>query len=124
MATKTVNNNQQWIDRVLEHRDKLRALIVNYHPASRGFRQGRQGMPITAPGAEAACEVVRQQIKQEHAQDPASRFDAALASGDVYTIYGLLQSAWFGVPESTSCWSIPGFGEAVDLLDDPPEVQS
>lgn len=31
--------------------------------------------------------------------------------------------AWFGVPESTSCWSIPGFGQAVDLLDDPPEDQ-
>ena len=33
----------------------------------------------------------------------------------------LLNSAWFGVPESTQCWKLEGFKEAIDLLEDPPD---
>ena len=57
----------------------------------------------------------------EEKREPVERFDAALKSGDIDALNQLLSDAWFGVPESTSCWSITGFSECVDLMDDPPE---
>jgi hypothetical protein len=80
-------------------------------------------MPITAPGAEIACENVRQKIAQEERSDPVKRWDIAVASSDISELNSLLSSAWFGVPESTQCWEIPGFGIACDLMDDLPEVE-
>ena len=79
--------------------------------------------PITAPAAEEACANVRKMIQKEQPDDPLARWDEALAKGDVNEIYSLLSDVWFGVPESTGCWSIPGFGLACDLMDDPPEEE-
>ena len=76
---------------------------------------------ITAPNAERACEVVREQIRKESMNNPEIQFDIALTKQDHATISSLLSSAWFGVPESTECWKIRGFAEACDLLDDPVE---
>jgi hypothetical protein len=76
---------------------------------------------ITAPAAERACEEVRQRIKDQNDSDPLERFDTALEAGDWRTVYSLLDQAWFGVPETTSCWRIDGFTQAVDLMDDPPD---
>lgn len=79
--------------------------------------------PITAAGAEFACAQIRKKLTQEQAGelDPVVRFDAALTAGDFAVLNKLLSDAWFGVPESTSCWQIRGFAAAVDLMDDPPE---
>lgn len=110
----------EWIEKVKQNESKLRDFIGRYHPGS--SRYGLQpALPITAPGPEAACENVRKQIQQEQAL-PTVAFDDALKSENFSGVYYLLQSAWFGVLESTSCWSIEGFKEAVDLLDDPPEL--
>jgi len=46
-----------------------------------------------------------------------------LDAQDISKAMKLLNDAWFGVPESTDCWQIYGFKEAVDLLDDPPEEE-
>jgi hypothetical protein len=108
------------MDKVRANEQALRSLVSNYHPSSRN-RSGKR-MPITAPGAEAACETIREQIKQEEPINPVESFNKALNNNDPHTIYRLLDSAWFGVPESTQCWEIEGFSVAVDLLDDPPEV--
>jgi hypothetical protein len=78
-------------------------------------------MVITAPAPEVACQNIREMIAQEEPDDPLKRWDKALSDGDVGTLASLLDGAWFGVPESTECWNIPGFNEAVNLLDDPPE---
>jgi hypothetical protein len=78
-------------------------------------------MPITAEAPEAACENVRQMIRTEEPDDPLVRWNKAVSDGDVGEITALLSSTWFGVPESTACWQIPGFGVACDLMDDPPE---
>ena len=53
--------------------------------------------------------------------DPCREFDIALAAGDIQKVTNLLNDAWFGVPESTRCWQIEGFTEAVGLLEDPPD---
>lgn len=129
----------RWMEQVHQHKDKLRDLVASWHPSAR-FPRALQdesvlltdgsavavpfAMEITAPNAERACQEIRQQIRKEEQDDPVERFDKAVTSADVGEIMSLLNSAWFGVPESTSCWQIRGFAEAVDLLDDPPEEEA
>lgn len=110
----------EWIARARQHADALRSLVINYHPASGGKRKP---MPITARAAEKACAVIRTGIarEQKYQPEPIHRLDTALVAGDASEIISLLNSAWFGVPESTSCWGITGFREAVSLLEDVPE---
>lgn len=110
---------QEWLARAREHAEVLKWLVGNYHPSA-GW-QPRHELEITAPAAEDACELVRSRIAVQEPQDPLKRLDAALTIGDVAEIVSVLNGAWFGVPESTGCWLITGFKEAVDLLDDPPE---
>lgn len=112
---------QEWMDQVHRHSEVLRSLVRNYHPASANYSSG--GLPITAPGPELACQVVRQEIAKETTEPPTETFMKAEAAGDWQTINSLLDSAWFGVPESTECWRIPGFSEAVDLMEDCPEEE-
>jgi len=81
-------------------------------------------MPITAYNAEAACQNVRDMIRSNESMDRDSmlkKIETAFSTSDVDELMSLLSSTWFGVPESTCCWSIPGFKEAVDLMEDPPE---
>jgi hypothetical protein len=85
-------------------------------------REVQTPLPVTAPAAQEACNAICAEIAQRSPETPVLRYDVALAKQDVSTIQTLLQEAWFGVPESTSCWLIPGFTVLVDLLDDPPEV--
>jgi len=115
---------QEWIDQAREHADDLRALVSEWHPTKLAAKRKRShDHPITAPGAEFACSRIREKLAQEQVEklDPVERFDAALAAGDWVKVSGLLSDAWFGVPESTTCWQIRGFAAAVDLMDDPPE---
>lgn len=113
-------DKEKWLSLVQHNRDKLLSLIESYHPAS---NPRRVGLPITAPNAELACENVRQSIanRERNRPSPTVRFSTAIDKGDVGEVMSLLNGAWFGVPESTSCWRLEGFKEAVDLLEDPPE---
>ena len=115
---------QEYLEQAKLHAPKLRSLIQNFHPSTADGPRRSIG-PITAMLAEAACETVRLDIanKEQGKGNPTARFDQALAAGDAREIDSLLNSAWFGVPESTSCWGIEGFKEAVDLMDDPPEQE-
>ena len=114
---------ERWLKTVADNHDALRRLVSNYHPSAR--RPDAPWMPITAPSAEQACQVVRQKIRKERPDDPLEGWDHAYAAGDIRSLYSLLSDAWFGVPESTEwrwCrWSIPGFCVACDLMDDIPE---
>ena len=117
--------SQEWLAKAQQHKDVLLSLIESYHPASHAITGRRQRMPITAPTAESACVVVRGRIAKEEGDlaYPRDRFLAALEAGDWIEINSLLNSAWFGVPESTACWQVEGFKEAVDLMEDPPEQE-
>jgi hypothetical protein len=111
---------QEWLTQVDSAKDKLRYLLQHYHPAQI-HQKKYEKLPITANNAEQACEVVRDKIRKNWEGDPVKEFQDALDMRDCVKIYKLLGDAWFGVPESTSCWNITGFKEAVDLMDDPPE---
>jgi hypothetical protein len=117
---------QEWLAKATEHKEKLLSLIKTYHPASHAIHAKKShDLPITAPNAEFACRAVREKINAEegHLAYPCDRFNSALDAGDWSTISSLLNGAWFGVPESTSCWGIEGFSEAVDLIEDMPEEE-
>jgi hypothetical protein len=116
---------QEWINQAREHKAVLLSLIEVYHPASHRAhgRKPSLDLPITAPSAESACRVVREKIAKEEGDlaYPRDRFLVALVQEDWQEIDSLLNAAWFGVPESSACWRIEGFKEAVELIEEPPE---
>jgi len=108
-----------WLNQVKENQEKLEYLLDNWHPLN---IKKYGDMTITAPNAERACEVIRNQIiNSSPVGHPTVRFKRAIELNDVDTIITLLNDAWFGCPESTDCWQIKGFREAVRLLEDMPE---
>ena len=109
---------EEWFKEADDNRDKLISLVSQYHPSSQ--RAGKS-LRITAFRAEQACAEIRKNIKTIRTEDPVERFKLALDLKDTNTSLLILNETWFGVPESTDCWSIPGFSEAVDLMTDPPE---
>lgn len=112
----------EWIAKVEQHRDVLLSFVRKWHPSNGATPD--HNLPITAHVAEAARQsAVKALALVTPNIFPASAFEKALAEKDYATIYTLLQEAWMGVPESTSCWRITGFAEAVDLLDDPVEQE-
>lgn len=114
---------EEWLSKAKDNKEDLFSLILNYHPAS-NERMRQSNLPITAPNPEAACEYVREKIRNKYEEifvTPTEEFHTALESDDIDTIYSILSAVWFGVPESTSCWRIQGFAIAVDLMDDLPE---
>jgi hypothetical protein len=111
---------EQWLAEVNEHADKLKSLLESYHPANR-LPGRRPGDYITAPNAEIAATHVRKAICDASTADPVVEFETARANGDWAKIANLLNEAWFGVPESTLCWKIEGFSEAVALIEELPK---
>jgi len=111
----------EWKKKADSQRLLLTNFILCWHPANRNIKPQ---LPITAPGAEKACAAIRADIANEmdsFVLQLETRIADAFASENPSALYSLLNSAWFGVPESTSCWSLDGFNEAVNLLEDPPE---
>ena len=113
---------QEWLNKAIIHKEVLMEFVSNFHPYNLSPHKDTDVMSpkITAPQAERACEVIREVIRKQSFERPDVQFNIALQKEDYYTIWTLLQDAWMGVPESTSCWQITGFKEAVDLMDDPP----
>lgn len=114
-------NTTEWLAATEASADDLRELLRIYHPINRASQYKGAPMSITAHGAEAACASVRADIVENSEGDPEMDFNDALADGNVGRLVKLLNEAWFGVPESTACWRIVGFKQAVDLLEDLPE---
>jgi hypothetical protein len=111
-------NTQQWLDRARIDQDKLRSLIANYHPLTRG---SKSNIAITAPNAERACQEVREHIKRNSEGDPVVKFNIALEESNWKAINLILNETWFGVPESTLAWQLEGFKEAIILLEELPD---
>ena len=110
---------QEWLDTAKTNQELLKDFISIWHPS---YNKPKSEMTITAPRAEEASEIVRASIRNNTSLiEPIVRFDLALLQSDIIGIHNVLSEAWFGVPESRSCWDIPGFPEAVALLEDLPE---
>lgn len=111
----------EWFANVKVNENILKNIVARFHPYQP--TKSIDDFPITAPNAEAACQIMREQIAKETVFDPLLLWTGAIQNEDCETIYSLLSSTWLGVPESTSCWEIEGFNELVDLLDEPFEIE-
>lgn len=102
----------EWWALLEAHRAALLGLVTTYHPDC--YRV--HGLPITAGRAEAICERVRQDIRLASAGKPrpAERFEEYLRTRDP-AMAGLLNEAWFGMPESAEVRTEDGFGTLCDL---------
>jgi hypothetical protein len=120
-----MKTKQEWINQCERDRNKIESLIKYYHPHS-GLKGSvsRPRLEITAPNAEGARQHVVAAMKAEAPSiSPVVQFNLALKERNVTKLMSLMNGAWFGVPESTSCWQIEGFTEAVQLLEDPPDEE-
>ena len=108
----------EWMDKVRENWDALVDVVMQYHPCA---HYSPAPMSITADNAEIACEMVRRHISSEEQPVTVERLERLRDEENVDELSNLFSSAWFGVPESTECWGIEGFGELVELLEDPPD---
>ena len=112
-------NKHDYLQFARDSEQELCQLIGEYHPI---YRKMHSEMDVTAPQAEIACENVREAIRRENpSYDPLHAFQRALLEEDNVVVAQILNETWFGVPESTSCWLIRGFTEAITLMEDPVE---
>lgn len=111
----------EWIKTAKAEMELLCGFIGKWHPGSKTHKP--DNLTITAPDSENIRRALISSIAKEQTQDPVEEFRQAIQANDVAKATGVLQGAWFGVPESTSCWRIAGFARAVDLMDDPPEEE-
>lgn len=97
-------------------------LIKNYHPVYRSLRS-KATDKITAISAELACTNIRKSIQDSTPESfvPTQAYVKAIEDKDIATIMKILNDTWFGVPETTMCWTFKGFKQAVDLIEDFPE---
>lgn len=113
-------NKAEWLGIVEENWDDLKDLVLGYHPRA---SYDPPEMPITAPRAEAACEVIRKQIAEEGKPITWDDLERMKTEGDVSGLSSAFSASWFGIPESLGCWTVPGFRVLCDLLDDPVEEE-
>lgn len=109
-------DKEAWFTSVKDNKKVLLEITKRFHPSCK-----TETLPITAKKAEKACEVVRARIKRQDDRDPVEVLTFAIEHKDSSTILRLLNDVWFGVPESTHCWKVPGFKELVDLIEDFPD---
>lgn len=115
----------RWWANVDAHWANLRALIERWHPSSSQAPEAFPPLEVTAARVEPLRQLFAGNIAKESAALPpvADRAEAARAGRDHETFAAILNEAWMGVPESTSCWEIPGFGVLCELCGDPPPRQ-
>ena len=119
----TLNTTAKWLEYARQHKAVLTTLVAAYHPVNMDLDKWRPSPLYIA--AENACQQVRHMIAEREQGEgirpsPTVRIQLAIDDGDVGEVMALLNAAWFGVPESTGCWGLMGFKEAVELLDQPP----
>jgi len=102
--------NEEYFQLVDKHWDQLESLIEQFHPGSNN--RDVHDYRITAPGAEVACELVRQQNTEFSPLENARKFKEERDGGKLCSLFN---TVWFGMPESSDVRSIPGFFVLCDL---------
>jgi hypothetical protein len=109
---------QEWLEEMDASFIDIRHIIEEYHPT---LTEDKRNMKITAHGAEAACASIRREIRNNAKtnQNVLDEFQDARINNDISTMIRIMNEAWFGIPESTSCWNIKGFDRLCDLMERP-----
>lgn len=103
---------EQWWQLFEAYKTELRDLVCSYHPS---YARRTPMMPITAPNAEMACDLVRERIESKTIDNPLECFDQFYEQKNGNALVSILNQTWFGVPESRDAHSLPGFGALCDL---------
>lgn len=101
-------------EKVESNWEVLVRLVQDWHPYSVD-RVKKHSMPITAPGAQASCDLAIQSLKKTG--DPVSKMTSYRNDVNAIGIIMLLQETWLGLPESTSVRSLPGFFALCDICE-------
>lgn len=104
----------EWWEFVDEHQDDLINCVRQFHPNSHTDYHPSREFMITASNAEAACERVRQAITKNNVGDPVLLAKMYILDRDPQLAL-ILNETWFGAPESTDVFHVPGFGVLCDL---------
>lgn len=112
---------QDWVDTFNRSKNELRELVEQFHPSSKAYTSAltKKTYKVTASSAEEACKVVRKLIRKRETQNPLTTFDTLAEDPALHNkeLTALLSGAWFGMPESRSVRSLPGFFELCDLCE-------
>ena len=112
---------QDWIDTFNRSKNELRELVEQFHPSVKACTSAltKKTYKVTASSAEEACKVVRKLIRKRETQNPLTIFDTLAEDPALHNkeLTSLLSGAWFGLPESRSVRSLPGFFELCDLCE-------
>lgn len=111
-----------WFEAIDKYWTQLSFLIEHYHP--RSGDQTIYDLPITAKMAEEVRREVADEIRASldyvPAPTPVSMARHALMLRDAESLHRILNETWWGIPESSDCWSLPKFGLLCDLCSDFP----
>ncbi len=112
-----IESQEDWWNALNDNWYHLVHLVDNWHPTTKAEYKQQIGFAITAEMAEKACNADRIEIakKEEGLESPGVRFYKAREAKDPQALGQLLSATWFGIPESISAHSLPGFGVLCDL---------
>jgi len=105
---------EEWWECVDELQDELIGCVRRFHPNVHNSYHPNRELVITAADAEAACEKIREEIRQNSVGDPVLLAKMYIADRDSRLV-SILNETWFGAPESSSVMSVPGFAVLCDL---------
>lgn len=98
-------------DEIDSRKDDLLMCVEMFHPNS--HNPTKREFTITAMAAEDACELARKYASE---CSPVEFAAQAIQDRNFEELYGVLNSTWFGAPESREVFSVPGFSLLCDIL--------
>jgi hypothetical protein len=112
---------QDWIDTFNRSKNELRDLVEQFHPSVKAHTSAltKKTYKVTASSAEHSIRQLIRRTRQMEPQNPLTIFDVLAEDPALHNkeLTSLLSGAWFGLPESRSVRSLPGFFELCDLCE-------
>lgn len=107
---------KEWWQSLEDNWDKVLQIIMNYYPNQEGLPS--KGWPVEM-AAGSACNQICQALRKEKPmwtnKDFLQAYVTRLKDTRDPTINDILQSSWFGMPESPWIRETPGFFQFCDL---------
>ena len=115
-----IKTPEDWWLLLEEHKNQLIDLVGAFHPhASIGITDQwlkDELMSITAPGAEAIRQAHLKELENQPKEQPVAAFELATEGrSDWQKAHEILNTTWWGIPESDAAHGLPAFYALCDL---------